>query len=142
MNFPTLPTTLTEYANDNFLSVETTLRHATDKFKIGPIARPNKPTLRPNHTSEEIEVYARLFCEYETAKHSYDTLETLRRKHNDDVEHLIKIYLCDASGLNDIPQQYQDAVWSKAWEDGHSDGYYSVYTQLCELVELVDIFKN
>jgi hypothetical protein len=32
----------------------------------------------------------------------------------------------------------QSKVWWKAWEDGHSYGYYEVYQKLDDLVELFE----
>ena len=35
-----------------------------------------------------------------------------------------------------LSEKASDAVESKAWEDGHANGYSEVYCHLCDLVEL------
>lgn len=41
----------------------------------------------------------------------------------------------ESVGLTDHPQS--EKVWRKAWEDGHSSGYYEVLIQLEELAGMV-----
>ena len=38
------------------------------------------------------------------------------------------------SGLSDHPKK--DKIYSRAWEDGHADGYYAVFYRLQDLAEL------
>jgi hypothetical protein len=38
-----------------------------------------------------------------------------------------------------VPQQYRPNLLAKAWEDGHSNGWYSVYQKLDELVDLFKV---
>jgi len=45
-------------------------------------------------------------------------------------------YIKDIAGLNTIPKQYQEKVWSKAYSDGHSNGYVEVYNCLNNLLEI------
>jgi hypothetical protein len=35
-----------------------------------------------------------------------------------------------------IPEKYRNRVWTVAWSKGHSEGFYSVYNQLIELIEI------
>ena len=41
----------------------------------------------------------------------------------------------EAFGLTNYPKR--DAVWKKAWEDGHSESYLAVFWQYRELSELI-----
>jgi len=96
----------------------------------------------PNHigikTSAEMLAMVKKMEAYETAFAEYEIVENSCKIHNQKVDALIHDFICDVSGLNRIPEQYRNKVYSKAWSDGHSDGYYSVYQHL---VELVDIFE-
>ena len=53
-----------------------------------------------------------------------------------DINNIIEEYIREESGLNNIPIQYRDKIYNKAWQDGHSDGFYSVYQHLTELVNI------
>ena len=63
---------------------------------------------------------------------------TAIREHNGEVNVLIEGFIKKESGLFDIPEQYQNKVYYRAYSDGHSAGYYEVYQKLCELVEIFE----
>lgn len=37
-----------------------------------------------------------------------------------------------------LPEAVADAIYQKAWNDGHDNGYYEVFNNFVELVELAD----
>jgi hypothetical protein len=38
-----------------------------------------------------------------------------------------------------LPEAAADAIYQKAWNDGHDSGFYGVYAHFTELVELADL---
>jgi len=55
------------------------------------------------------------------------------------ISNIIEEFIKDVSGFNKtVPDDKKSKVYSKAWEDGHSSGYYEVYLCLLSLVELFD----
>ena len=58
------------------------------------------------------------------------------REHNGRANLLIEDFLRHESGLNDIPEQYREKIWAKAYADGYGYGYYEVHKQLVELIEI------
>jgi hypothetical protein len=46
-------------------------------------------------------------------------------------------YLLDEAGTRVLPVKVDDALFAKAWEDGHSGGYHEVELQYCGLADLV-----
>ena len=101
--------------------------------------KPKKPLLKSTSPSiEEInqytsnnEKYLRELSEYEKVCEDY-------KKRDKIIDEVITEYIKRESSLNIVPKEYRDKVYSKAWEMGHSDGYYSVY---CKLVDLIEIFE-
>lgn len=100
--------------------------------------RPKKPVLMINHTSKEVEDYAKAFKLYGQAKEVFDINLKNYQEHYNKINNIIIDFIKEYSGLYTIPKQYQDKVFSNAYEDGHSDGYTEVYNKL---VNLIDIFN-
>lgn len=98
--------------------------------------RLSKPRLVSNPTSQEAKEYAIALEKYENDLVEYNKLTSLYGRENKRLSELIVEFICEESGLNNIPEKSRGKVWSKAYQDGHSSGYYSVYQELCELVEL------
>lgn len=48
-----------------------------------------------------------------------------------------RAYLLDEGGTAELPVKVDDALFSKAWEIGHSSGYHEVELQYCDLADLV-----
>jgi hypothetical protein len=99
---------------------------------------PVKPHLSKNVTSEEAFKFANDLKEYEGKLVDYKKEKEEYKTQRNIITSIIVEFIKKESGLYDIPKQYQDKVYYKAYQDGHSDGYYSVYQHL---EELVDIFK-
>jgi Zn-dependent oligopeptidase len=99
-------------------------------------ARVTKPILKNSNDVEKLMAHVEALKQYEIDKMVFDTeLDCYNnvRIHNNTI---VEEYIKDESGLNNIPEQYQEKVFNKAWSDGHSDGYYSVYQELCNLVDI------
>ena len=47
------------------------------------------------------------------------------------------IRILDEGGTEDLPVEVDDALFSKAWEHGHSSGYHEVEYYYCDLADLV-----
>ena len=99
--------------------------------------RPSIPMLNSKHSTEEVLEYAKKLenydKEFEQWKFNKSLYDTEISKINSLKEEFIKNYV----GFYEyVPKDKQDKVWRKAWEDGHSYGYYEVYLHLDSLVEL------
>ena len=100
--------------------------------------RPIKPKA-PNSsaTSDDYVAYAKSLKEYEIDYSKYQESYKEVMKNNAIVNGVIEEFIKDAAGLFDyVPEQYIDKVYAKAYEMGHSSGYYEVYIQLEDLVDI------
>lgn len=114
------------------------VNHAQSLYGEYP-EKPDKPTLRKEHTSSDIKVYNKEYEKYETALSAYKTEQDMYRKRKRDCDDAIEEYIKELSGFNKIvPESRKNKVWFKAWEDGHSSGYTEVYGCLCNLVDLFE----
>ena len=132
-DFPTIPT-LTELCktgNDAFDTI-TYCKRLEAPYPM----RQMKPTLPPNHSTEQVLEYARKLEEYSTKNEEYKELLTKVSTHNQAVEKLAEDYIIEESGLNNIPSQYRSKVLHYAYDQSHSSGYYEVYQTLCNLVDI------
>ena len=100
--------------------------------------RPNKPILMAKHTSHEALIYSQELLEYEKSILTYDKLKAHYKESQFQVEDIIRKYIWNVSGLNAIEERFREKLWSKAWERGHSAGYYEVYIVLCDLLEIFE----
>lgn len=100
------------------------------------VPRPNKPIQPKDISSTGYREYADKLKTYEVELEEYRNDQAKCSIFNIKVDVLIHDFVCEESGLNTIPEQYRNKVFSKAWSDGHSGGYYEVYQELCELVEI------
>jgi uncharacterized protein YaaW (UPF0174 family) len=77
--------------------------------------------------------------QYEDDIEIYDANERIRKEYVNIIDNEILEFIRTEAGLYDtVPKQYQDKVWSRANEDGHSSGMYEVYLKLCNLVEIFE----
>lgn len=100
--------------------------------------RPTKPSLPVKHTASDVVAYGGLLKTYEMLLAKYENEVNEVKLHNNNINRVLEEHLRDASGLNSIPEQYRNKVWSKAWEIGHSSGYGEVYCSLCDLIEIFE----
>lgn len=87
-------------------------------------------------TPGELRTYADAVEEYEKYEKKRNAAIHKQRNSVPNMGEVLEGFIRHASGLNDIPKQYQDKVYRHAWESGHSAGYTEVYIHLQELVEI------
>lgn len=112
---------LTEYAN---------------RFRLKYPDKPIKPRLDSKHTSEQLKEYIKAFEQYEVDMSNYEELKKSYTENEYKINSLIEEYIKDISGFNTLPEKVKNKVWCKALEDGHSSGYYQVYYELRDLIDL------
>jgi len=98
--------------------------------------RPKKPILSTKHTSLEAKQYSIDLQAWEKEKQEYDERVVVWKANENAITDVIVTYIKDLAGFNFVPIKYQDKVYAKAYQDGHSDGYYEVYQKLISLVEI------
>lgn len=79
--------------------------------------------------ADELEKYEEKMKEFKKEKQRIDNNNSL-------IDKTFQEYIREESGVTKLPEILQNRLWSKAYEDGHDDGYTSVYYHLCELVQL------
>jgi hypothetical protein len=53
------------------------------------------------------------------------------------------LFRADMAKSFEVPSgPIEKAIWEKAWEDGHADGYNSVYQEYDELVDFFILIKS
>lgn len=120
-----------------FGSVSQAIEWAQNQYDTYP-KLPAKPILLAKHTSEDVSKYQKDLHEFEKA---YDNHKIEKEKYNtnsNNINNLIVQFIKQEAGLDTIPEQYRDKVYSKAYEDGHSSGYYEIYLNLNSLLEIFD----
>jgi hypothetical protein len=100
--------------------------------------RPPKPILSAKHTVDEAEKYVEDFKKFEVVKQKYETQMAEYRNRTNEINNVIVDFIKDEAGLDAVPKQYQDKLYSKAYEEGHSSGYYEVYLKLNSLIEIFE----
>lgn len=96
---------------------------------------PKKPIANISNSSNakqyaiELEEYEKKYAEYEVRYFEYKKVKFA-------IENVAVEFIKEMSGLNEIPEQYRDKVYSKAYEYGHSSGLSEVYNTLVDLVEI------
>lgn len=135
LTFPSIPN-IDQFKLDNHLLGTYELIKTLENLRVH-VSRPQKPSNSfKDHTAQGMRDYADKLAIYETEYAEYIIQEKNCKLHNIKVDALINSFICEDSGLNNIPEQYRNKVFSKAWSDGHSSGYYEVYQELCELVKI------
>lgn len=100
--------------------------------------QPAKPFLKNGHTTQDVLDYATKLSEYEKVMEVYHKEKEQYKEACNVINNAIVEYIKQSSGLYNIPEKYQSKVYSLAYENGHSDGYYSVYYKLCDLVDIFE----
>lgn len=122
--------------NENFFQSENLINeYLTSIFVIKP-KEPILKSLRP--TSEEIGNYDILKRKHEYELSSYREKKDFYLSERHRLHSLLEDKVKEDSGLNQIPEQYRDKVYSYAYQKGHGSGMSEVK---CYLEELVEIFN-
>lgn len=99
---------------------------------------PIEPKIGKTPSIEEVEVYLEKKKEYDNLMSSYPTIEKSAQENNSKIIEAIEDFIRKESGLTEIPKQYQDKVYSYAYQQGHSYGYCEVFNILLNLVEIFE----
>lgn len=102
--------------------------------------RPNKPYLSQKHTANMATEYAKelVFYENELLPEYQIKLKEFNELRNSNAELIVEL-MKDESGFNDIiPSQYQDKVYSYAYQQSHSGGFSEVNNILLDLVAIFE----
>lgn len=113
---------------------QSVINWALDQRQKYPV-RPHKPQNMPK-TVEDAKIVLEQLEEYERLKKIYDQDLTTIEAFNAEIEEAVVAFMKDESGLLTIPKQYQDGVYSYAWNQGHHFGHAEVYSHLVELVKI------
>ena len=79
--------------------------------------------------ADELEKFNELMVTFRQEKDEY-------HKKVNEINAELEKYIKEMAGMNSVPEKYHAKLWSKAWEDGHANGYTEVYNELCELVDI------
>ena len=108
-----------------------------DAYTPRPPKRPE--SLPQNVTSIQALNYSNKLQEFEELDQKYQEDFEAWEQYRDSTINLIELFIKKQADFNIVPLQSQNKVYNMAWERGHSSGYYGVYQELCELVELFNI---
>lgn len=124
---------------NSYDSVNAAIKFAETYYDDNYLPKPVKPAIpRRAHTSTEAVEYAQKLEVWEKKMEEYYKVRNAAQQVENEVNAVLEQYLKEQAGLNSIPEKSQAKVWQKAWDDSHSSGYYSVYQELVQLVELFD----
>lgn len=99
-------------------------------------SKPKSPILLSKHNSLDVKRYASELEKYEFEIEKYKEELNLFHEKRNSIEDIIILFIKIQSGLNTIPEKSRQKVYDMAYENGHSSGYYQVYQELVDLVEL------
>lgn len=98
-----------------------------------------KPILNKNHTSKDLKEYTVLLEKYENNYLTYKTEQEIYYKAYRELNSILEEYIKEITGFYTIvPKDKQDKVWSKAYQDGHSNGNTEIYYKLQSYIELFE----
>lgn len=125
--------------NSQEMSISRLIEYSKE-FRTEYPKSPKRPYLdRQNHNSVEafehakkLEVYEKEMVIYREEKNKYQENDSI-------VDAALKEFFMEFSGANRLLNETQrPKAWDKAWDRGHSSGWFSVYT---ELEEIIDLFE-
>lgn len=119
-----------------FGNINTAIEYATMQYGAYPANNLRKPVLAVKHDSEVIAKYYAEYMEYEKAVVKANNKQKAYRYKVNEINEVIIDFIKEESGLNTIPEQYRDKVYSKAYENGHGNGFYEIYLELCSLIDI------
>lgn len=118
-------------------SVSNAIEYATDKYGEYP-SRPIKPILHKDANSKEVLEYAEQLKNWELDSVIYKEQLEIYKHNQNEIDSIIKEFIIDVAGISIVPQQYRDKLYAKAYEDGHSNGFYEIYNCLQSLIEIFE----
>jgi len=134
MDFLKLPTLEEIIANES--GIYNDVIDQLQKFRYSYPVTPIKPRLAIKHTADEATRYSIDLKDYEREMEIYNAEKKEIIAHNNKVDKLIEDWVKEDTGLNDIPAQYRDKVYSLAYSHGHSGGHREIRNYLIDLVNI------
>ena len=109
-----------------------------NSFKPAYKKSPSKPLLNnvSRLTSKEVIEYGSVLAQYEKELEEYKLTEVLDRSIRNSIDNIIVEFIKYEAGLDNIPMQYRDKVYSYAYSKGHSYGHHEIYNELVQLIEI------
>ena len=89
--------------------------------KIKEPSRKTKPFLANKHNTQDVEEYLVKLKEWENDAVSYEEQKILLYQQRQEVKYAIIEFIKVKTCFNDVPEQYREKVWSKAY--GNFDDY-------------------
>ena len=103
------------------------------------VSKPKEPSLKSlKPTEEDMTLFLSEKEKYKIDLEEYKIKNTFYGDESMKLYSLLEEKIKDDSGLNSIPEQYRDKVYSYAYQQGHGSGYGEVYNYLLGLVEIFD----
>lgn len=87
---------------------------------------------------EQVKNYAIAAEKYVEEQKLYAERKKTYTEWNNDSFEIKKEFIWKEAGMNTVPEQYREKVWSFAWREGHSNGFSEVYCYLCDLVDIFE----
>lgn len=112
-----------------------TIKEANNQFICLP-SKPRKPSFPEDPGFANMYNYARDLEEYEKKLELYELKKTETFKFNSYIDKNLQDFIKIKSNLNLIPIKYQEKLYDYAYEQFRSEGYNSIYTGLCDLIEI------
>jgi len=97
--------------------------------------KPKKPYLHKDHSSCDVLKYFEKLKEYESVMVEYAKGINIYQKKIDELYQKFMQDMFNEFGVSDNPKR--GLLFSKAWEQGHSEGYESVYDSFSDMVDLI-----
>lgn len=114
--------------------------HDAINFALGFVGKypvkPKKPNFPHEGNSDDIIEYGYAMREYDAAMIAYAEAQLEYDKTHIANTNVLEEYIKQVAMIDKVPEQYQDKVWQHAYETGHSGGYYQVYLNLCNLINI------
>jgi len=103
------------------------------------VSKPKEPLLINNKpTKEDIDAYTEKVKQYDIDLAEYKNKNEIYKTESKRLWGLLEDMIKEDSGLNTIPEQYRNKVYSYAYQQGHGSGYGEVYNYLLDLVNIFE----
>lgn len=119
-----------------------------DNYKVTfDIPKPVKPSVPTDLLDvKALNEYTEKVKEYNIDLQKYKEKEKEFKEKQNEAKIRYMNDLAKENGIDDLPKEIQQMVFNKAYEDGHSSGYYevaSIYAELAEFVlKIIQIMKK
>ena len=124
---------LIEYSKIN--GVYRAIKYAEEQYVVCP-PTPRKPKLTNYATSSEVFEYGKRLAEWEVETEAYKVAHNNWMENKRKIDSIIESFIMESASISVVPKQYREKLYSKAWSDGHSNGFYEVYMILKSLIEI------